>query len=124
MPKTSSEEIPGFSFKPSQENTPSDFLQESGQNRAIAREIQIKLTPQEQTRLAIARPVNPEAHDQYLLGLHFYQRGSAEGAAMALVPLERAVAFRRQQGGIAGRTMYALRSGIGRALKPWRLTSK
>ena len=33
-------------------------------------------------------------------------------------------ALRRQQGGIAGRTMYALRSGIGRALKPWRLTSK
>jgi TolB-like protein/DNA-binding winged helix-turn-helix (wHTH) protein len=39
--------------------------------RAIAREVQVKLTPQEQTRLARARPVNPAAHDAYLKGCFF-----------------------------------------------------
>jgi TolB-like protein len=36
---------------------------------AIAQQIQIKLTPQEQTRLASARPVNPAAYDDYLRGM-------------------------------------------------------
>ncbi len=39
--------------------------------RAIASEIKVKLTPQEQTRLASARPVNPEAHELYLKGRYF-----------------------------------------------------
>ena len=34
--------------------------------QAIAREVQVKLTPQEQTRLASARPVNPEAHQDFI----------------------------------------------------------
>ena len=57
--------------------------------RAVVAALKLKLLPGQ----ASPRNVNPEAHDQYLLGLHFYQRGSAEGAAMALVPLERAVAL-------------------------------
>jgi hypothetical protein len=36
--------------------------------RDIASQIRVKLTPQEQTRLASARPVNPEAHELYLKG--------------------------------------------------------
>jgi TolB-like protein/Tfp pilus assembly protein PilF len=36
--------------------------------RAIASEIQIKVTPNEQIRMASARPVDPEAHDLYLKG--------------------------------------------------------
>ena len=39
--------------------------------RAITDEIQVKLTPEERTRLAISRPVNPEAQDNYLRGLYF-----------------------------------------------------
>jgi TolB-like protein/Tfp pilus assembly protein PilF len=35
---------------------------------AIAREIQVKLTPQEHTRLASSRPVDPEAYQAYLKG--------------------------------------------------------
>jgi TolB-like protein/DNA-binding winged helix-turn-helix (wHTH) protein len=36
--------------------------------QAVAREIQVKLTQQEQHILAVARPVNPEAQDLYLKG--------------------------------------------------------
>ncbi len=43
--------------------------------RAIAREIQITLSPDEQTRISEARSVNPEAYELYLKGrYHFYQR--------------------------------------------------
>jgi TolB-like protein/DNA-binding winged helix-turn-helix (wHTH) protein len=36
--------------------------------QAVAREIQVKLTPEEQKLLGSARPVNPKAHDDYLKG--------------------------------------------------------
>ncbi len=36
----------------------------------IAREVRAKLNPQEQIRLASARPVNSQAHEAYLRGLH------------------------------------------------------
>ena len=38
--------------------------------QAIANQIRIKLSPQEQIQLAKARPVKPEAHEAYLRGLH------------------------------------------------------
>ncbi len=42
--------------------------------RAIADNIQVKLTAQEETRLAGARPINPEAYEAYLKGLsHWYK---------------------------------------------------
>lgn len=45
--------------------------------RAIVKEIQVKLTPQEQAHLARARQVDPEAYDAYLKGrYYFYQRRS------------------------------------------------
>ena len=41
---------------------------------AIADNIQVKLTAQEETRLAGARPINPEAYEAYLKGLsHWYK---------------------------------------------------
>jgi len=48
--------------------------------QAIAREVQVKLTPQEQTRLASARPVNPEAHGLYLKGSDSRGRGDSKKA--------------------------------------------
>jgi tetratricopeptide (TPR) repeat protein len=36
--------------------------------RAVSDEIHAKLTPEERTRLASSRPVDPEAHDDYLRG--------------------------------------------------------
>ncbi len=42
--------------------------------QAVVREVQIKLTPAEQTLLASARPVNPEAYQAYLNGLFYWNR--------------------------------------------------
>ncbi len=41
---------------------------------AIARQIELKLTPQQQARLAGGRAINPEAHDAYLKGRYFFNR--------------------------------------------------
>jgi eukaryotic-like serine/threonine-protein kinase len=43
--------------------------------QAIAGEIQVKLTPQEQAHLAPPRPVNPEAQEAYLRGLYWGDKG-------------------------------------------------
>jgi TolB-like protein/DNA-binding winged helix-turn-helix (wHTH) protein len=45
--------------------------------QAIADEIRIKVTPQEQARLARARPVDPEAEDLFLKGVYFWNKGDA-----------------------------------------------
>jgi TolB-like protein/Tfp pilus assembly protein PilF len=43
--------------------------------RAIVKEVQVKLTPQEQAHLARVKQVDPEAYDAYLKGrYYFYQR--------------------------------------------------
>ena len=39
------------------------------------------------------RTANPEAHNEYLLGLHLYARGSSDGYARAVKALEKAVAL-------------------------------
>ncbi len=44
--------------------------------RAIASEIKIQLTPQEQLRLTNARPVNPEAHEAYLKGRYHWSKAT------------------------------------------------
>ncbi len=46
--------------------------------RAIASEIRVKLTPQEQARLMSARPVNPEAHELYLKGRYYWNKRTPE----------------------------------------------
>jgi len=45
--------------------------------RDVARQIRIKLTPQEQVRLTTSRRVNPEAYEAYLLGRAYFNRISA-----------------------------------------------
>jgi len=42
--------------------------------KAVAEEIRLKLTPQQQERLAKAREVNPDAYEAYLRGRHFWNR--------------------------------------------------
>jgi serine/threonine protein kinase/Tfp pilus assembly protein PilF len=50
------------------------LLLQSEVARAIAREIQVAVTPEETRRLASARPVNPEAYETYLKGrFHWYK---------------------------------------------------
>jgi TolB-like protein/Flp pilus assembly protein TadD len=43
--------------------------------QAIAHEVQVKLTPQEQARLTSTRPVNPQAYEAYVKGRHFSAMG-------------------------------------------------
>lgn len=57
---------------------------------AIAREIQAKLTPEEEIRLASAPQVNPEAYTLYLKGWHFRNLGNF---SKAVEYLEQAVAL-------------------------------
>jgi serine/threonine-protein kinase len=52
---------------------------ESEVARAIAQEIKIALTPEEETRLADARPVNPEAYEAYLKGRYHWSNITEEG---------------------------------------------
>ena len=52
--------------------------------RAIAEEIKVAVTPQEQTRLASARPVNPEAHEFYLKGRYHLNKWTKEGWEKAI----------------------------------------
>lgn len=53
----------------SYESEVGDILTLQGQvAQAVAREIQVKLTPEEEKVLGYARPVNPKAHDDYLKG--------------------------------------------------------
>ena len=42
--------------------------------RAIAKEIQIKVTPQEEARLTSTRPVDPEVHEAYLKGRYHWNK--------------------------------------------------
>ena len=61
--------------------------------RAVIQEIQIKLTPQEHMRLANARPVKPEAYDDYLRGRFYTNRHNNAANENAIVTLERSVAI-------------------------------
>jgi TolB-like protein/DNA-binding winged helix-turn-helix (wHTH) protein len=59
--------------------------------RAIADEIQVKLTPEERTRLAMSRPVDPEAQDNYLQGLYFANKSTELGWQTAIAHFKTAI---------------------------------
>jgi TolB-like protein/Tfp pilus assembly protein PilF len=59
--------------------------------RRIVQEIRVTVTPQEQRRLARARPVDPEAHEAYLRGNYFFNRGSLQGWSRAVNYYEQAI---------------------------------
>ena len=58
---------------------------------AIAREVNVRLTPSEQSRLTAPRSVNPEAHDAYLKGRYFFNRPSDDNLQKAIGQFEDAV---------------------------------
>jgi serine/threonine protein kinase/tetratricopeptide (TPR) repeat protein len=51
--------------------------------RTIAQEIEIAVTPEEETRLASVRPVNPGAHDAYLKGSYHSDKMTPEDLEIA-----------------------------------------
>ncbi|HZD03402.1 MAG TPA: hypothetical protein VE173_00745, partial [Longimicrobiales bacterium] len=60
---------------------------------AIAREIDLRLTASERSRLAEAPSVDPAAHEGYLRGRYFFNRPSDENLEKAIAQFEEAVAL-------------------------------
>jgi serine/threonine-protein kinase len=60
--------------------------------RAIAGEIDVTLTPQEEAGLASNRRVDPAAHQSYLLGRFHLDRASEDGARKAIQYFEQVIA--------------------------------
>jgi TolB-like protein/DNA-binding winged helix-turn-helix (wHTH) protein/Flp pilus assembly protein TadD len=58
--------------------------------RSVARQIQLRLTSQQQEDLARSRRVNPEAFDAYLQGYHFFQVRTDKDVDIAAKYFERA----------------------------------
>src|SRR5216684_252199 len=58
--------------------------------KAVAHEIRVRLTSQQQADLARPRPVNPDAFDAYLQGYYFFQRNTDKDTDMAAKYYERA----------------------------------
>ncbi|HUU14275.1 MAG TPA: tetratricopeptide repeat protein [Terriglobia bacterium] len=59
--------------------------------RSITEEIRIKVTPQEQARIATSRPVNPEAHEAYLKGRFYWNKRTADGLKKSLDYFQQAM---------------------------------
>ena len=58
--------------------------------RAIAAEVKVKLTPQEENLFASAQVVNPAAHEAYLKGLYYVNRWSEPESVHCIESLKRA----------------------------------
>ena len=58
---------------------------------AIANEVNVRLTPSEQSRLTSVASVNPDAHEAYLKGRYFFNRPSDENLRKAIEQFEEAV---------------------------------
>ena len=68
------------------------FALHSDVARAVAHEIQIALTPEEETRLAQARPVDPEAYVAYLKGRYHRSKLTEEGYWISIDYFQQAIA--------------------------------
>lgn len=60
---------------------------------AIAKEIRVTLTPQEETRLSTSRTVDPEAHQAYLRGLYEIRGQTVASITKAIELFQRAIAI-------------------------------
>jgi TolB-like protein/DNA-binding winged helix-turn-helix (wHTH) protein/Tfp pilus assembly protein PilF len=59
--------------------------------QAVAREIQIKVTPQEQARLTQSRVIDPEAHEAYLKGRYLWERSGEPNLKRSREYFEKAI---------------------------------
>ena len=60
--------------------------------RAIAQQIEIELSPEDRSRLARTRSVNPEAYDLYLQGRYFWNKRDRAGFEKAIQYINQAIA--------------------------------
>jgi serine/threonine-protein kinase len=61
--------------------------------KAVVAALKLKLLPAQAAAIDERRTASAAAHDQYLLGRHFLERGSGEGYGRAVQALEKAVAL-------------------------------
>jgi serine/threonine protein kinase/tetratricopeptide (TPR) repeat protein len=59
--------------------------------RAIINDVKGALTPEEQSRLATARPVDPDAYEAYLKGRYHWNKFTVEGVNKAIEYFEQAI---------------------------------
>jgi len=59
--------------------------------RTIAKEIQVKLTPEEHTRLSSGRPVDPYAYQLYIKGRYFWVKRTEESFNRAIAYFQQAI---------------------------------
>ncbi|GMQ82618.1 MAG: serine/threonine-protein kinase [Rhodothermia bacterium] len=78
----------------------------SGVAQAVADEIEVVLTPQEEERLLDARPVNPQAHEVYLKGRYFFNQFTLQDLQKSLRYFQEAIdidsSFALAWAGLAG----------------------
>jgi TolB-like protein/Flp pilus assembly protein TadD len=61
--------------------------------RAIAREVKVKISPQEQAQLEQTPPVDPEAYEAYLKGRYYWNMRTGEAVSKGVAHFDRAVAL-------------------------------
>jgi len=59
--------------------------------RAIAAEIQVKITPQERTRLGTTRVVDPGAHEAYIKGRFYWNKRTEDGLKKGIEYFQQAI---------------------------------
>src|SRR5262249_39790334 len=81
---------------------------------AIAKEVKVRLSPDEQTRLGSAREVNPQAHEALLKGNYYLDKFTVEGTKKSLEYFERAIQIDPGFApAYAGLSLYYLRLALG-----------
>jgi len=89
----------------------------------VAREIRLRLTPAETARLAMARPVDPEAYEMYLKGRYFWNKRNEAAYLKAIDYFNQAIArdpqYARAYSGLAD--AYALLGSWPNAEMPRRV---
>jgi serine/threonine-protein kinase len=84
--------------------------------RTIAREIQVKLTPREEARLADSGAVNPQAYEAYLKGLYHWNKLNEEGVRKGFEYFHQALLIDPNYGAAHARLAYtyllAARAGL------------
>jgi len=60
--------------------------------RAIAEQVQVKLTPQEQAQFAQVQPVDPEAYEAYLKGRYYWNKRSGDALTKGAECFQQAIA--------------------------------
>jgi TolB-like protein/DNA-binding winged helix-turn-helix (wHTH) protein/Flp pilus assembly protein TadD len=60
--------------------------------RTVARQIKVRLTPQEQAGLTVARAVDPEVHENYLKGRYYFNQRTAEALNRSVAYFQQAIA--------------------------------